>query len=64
MDFLTLRYHYVRERDNSFPRILGTKKENFDENALILYKKNMEQKIIESYINSTKKQLKLVEFSR
>ncbi len=36
---------------------------DFDENVLRLYKKNMEQKIVESYINSIKKQLKLVKLN-
>jgi len=37
---------------------------DFDENALRLYKKNIEQKIVESYINSIKKQIKLIEFNK
>lgn len=39
MAFLSLCYHYVRENGNSFPRILGTSKEIFEENIVMLKKK-------------------------
>lgn len=36
--FLTLCYHYVREKNNQFPRILGTEIENFEDNIRMLEK--------------------------
>ena len=36
MKFLSLCYHYVRENNNTFPRILGTKREVFEDNICMI----------------------------
>ena len=57
MDFLSVCYHYVRKPDNSFPRILGTKIEDFEEDIIMLknrFRMISQDDVLKSYYEGNK----------
>ncbi len=58
LKLLSLCYHYVREKNNHFPRILGTPKEVFEDNIQML-KKNYKMIDLNDVVNSIYKKQNL-----